>query len=1170
VSLHNPAQRAMSNLDSMEEQQHVPLNHPTSHGSHLPSVTHDSVTHTHVQHDDDETYVGTTHVSRAPSTIPFDSKDYLGWASLMESMLRFFKLWDLVYTPQLESGAQTSAPSASASSSLSVGAAAKLESRIQEAHFILASSLRDTESRRVLHTVPDGDPRALWNALKRRFASMPNSTKAVMFSQLLSLRQMHGETVQQFADRISLLRHRLTQVGRAVSDEDVITTLVNGVSSTLAVQVSAFYNSRDNPTFEDLVDIARGEEARLQWASTAKISSSSSSSSTALSASTHSSSASNTCHNCGSTEHFIATCPKLPRQSAGRRTATPQEIAAGKCPRPGHRSHNASECRVNNSASPPAPSSNTKLVAPTYIDCGLVEVSNGGLTVLSASVDQEKPAVWDSGAGATILASTGTLLNSSHAPEIRITVANGQVLNSPSRGTAVVKGAGGIQLHVKNSLQHPQMDRTLLSVSSLLEDSSKFKRVIFEKDWAAAMTPTGEILITATKKNGLWVMDVDNERRDEIAKVFVGEAATSISSSTHSVAPTPDLVSIAPLVASNTIHPLTELLHQRFCHRSLSGMKLLQAAGAVEDLQSVKIASDSHHSCIGCAKGKSHRRPFGDRVNSQLQPTASHLLARIDADVAGPISVESLGGARYFLILIDEFSEFVSVVFLTHKSEGASAIISWSRQAHTRHNRHIVEFHSDGGGEFVNEQLSKYFRQTGTLQSTTVAHTPQHNGRAERNIRTLSEWANAILSHAGAPKPFWAHAVSTAAYVRNLTQVCKNGDKSITPYARWFGITGPTPISHLRVFGCDADVLYTKSPGSKLPKLSQKSRRCMFIGYDDNKNHAWKFYDPHTNSFFSSRDATFHEQQFTVSHNLRDESAAAADGDELDTDEQWLTRTTFDNETKLMEIISREEAKKAASNASSTPSSISLDSDDSDSSDEAASEIQSDSESEVQTPQAASSSNHLPSPPAVKVAKVRNKLQMPPRVKLHRAAKDYRVQKYAMENGNLAQARSVFIGFTASDSPDPVTTDLIISALPPSMQTPRNYTEAMQHPEWRKAREKELAAHAKNGTWTFVPLPPGAKALGYKEVYKIKLNADGTPGVYKVRLTLRRRQDFRFSKMHFSLSIACRIDTIRATVQAYDSVGSSVCVGGLTAMVACSSPRSENSSNNVQYSMFFE
>lgn len=61
-----------------------------------------------------------------------------------------------------------------------------------------------------------------------------------------------------------------------------------------------------------------------------------------------------------------------------------------------------------------------------------------------------------------------------------------------------------------------------------------------------------------------------------------------------------------------------------------------------------------------------------------------------------------------------------------------------------------------------------------------------------------------------------------------------------------------------------------------------------------------------------------------------------------------------------------------------------------------------------------------------------------------------------------------------------------------AIHEPQNYKEASQNPLWVEAMDKELKALADNNTWDIVDLPPGKKPIGYKWVYKIKRNADGT------------------------------------------------------------------------------
>ena len=68
---------------------------------------------------------------------------------------------------------------------------------------------------------------------------------------------------------------------------------------------------------------------------------------------------------------------------------------------------------------------------------------------------------------------------------------------------------------------------------------------------------------------------------------------------------------------------------------------------------------------------------------------------------------------------------------------------------------------------------------------------------------------------------------------------------------------------------------------------------------------------------------------------------------------------------------------------------------------------------------------------------------------------------------------------------------------------PRTYDEAMKSTDtlkWQTAMQREMQSLEENDVWTLVELPKGRKAIGSKWVYKVKINADGTPERYKARL----------------------------------------------------------------------
>ncbi|KAK5783772.1 hypothetical protein PVK06_038285 [Gossypium arboreum] len=65
---------------------------------------------------------------------------------------------------------------------------------------------------------------------------------------------------------------------------------------------------------------------------------------------------------------------------------------------------------------------------------------------------------------------------------------------------------------------------------------------------------------------------------------------------------------------------------------------------------------------------------------------------------------------------------------------------------------------------------------------------------------------------------------------------------------------------------------------------------------------------------------------------------------------------------------------------------------------------------------------------------------------------------------------------------------------------PSSIEEALAHPDWRLVVQAEYDALIANSTWELCSLPPGRKAIGYKWLFKIKKNPDGTINRRKARL----------------------------------------------------------------------
>lgn len=100
----------------------------------------------------------------------------------------------------------------------------------------------------------------------------------------------------------------------------------------------------------------------------------------------------------------------------------------------------------------------------------------------------------------------------------------------------------------------------------------------------------------------------------------------------------------------------------------------------------------------------------------------------------------------------------------------------------------------------------------------TTPYTPEQNGSAEREMRTVVESARSMLYTKNLLKYLWAEAVNTAIYVLNRTTRVKDPN---TTYEIWTS-KKPKINSHLRTFG---NIVYMHVSKQFRTKLDAKSKK---------------------------------------------------------------------------------------------------------------------------------------------------------------------------------------------------------------------------------------------------------------------------------------------------------------------------------------------------------
>ena len=160
--------------------------------------------------------------------------------------------------------------------------------------------------------------------------------------------------------------------------------------------------------------------------------------------------------------------------------------------------------------------------------------------------------------------------------------------------------------------------------------------------------------------------------------------------------------------------------------------------------------------------------------------------------------------------------------------------------------RHIKAIRSNRGGKYTSSAFMEYCKEQDIRQFLTTPYTPQQNGVVKRKNRTILDMVRSMLKSKRMPKEFRAEAVQCTIYVQNRCPHTKLDYQ--TPQEAW-SEQKPT-ISHLKVFG---SVTYAHVPDQRRTKLEDKSKRYIFIGYDE-KTKGYKLLDPISKMVIVSRD----------------------------------------------------------------------------------------------------------------------------------------------------------------------------------------------------------------------------------------------------------------------------------------------------------------------------
>lgn len=298
-----------------------------------------------------------------------------------------------------------------------------------------------------------------------------------------------------------------------------------------------------------------------------------------------------------------------------------------------------------------------------------------------------------------------------------------------------------------------------------------------------------------------------------------------------------------PVVSSALLAFSPDLWHKRLGHLNNVSLNSVFRSNPLLCNKSSPLSS-----CEPCFLGKSIKQPF-----LASQSTVSKPFDIIHSDLwTSPVM--SLSGIKYYVLFLDQFTHYLWVYPLRHKSEVLSKFLHFSAYVENHFSTKIKNIQCDNGGEFNNTEFHKFCGSQGISFRFSCPHTSQQNGRSERMIRTINNAVRTLLFQARLAPSFWVEALHAVVHVLNI--IPSKSIQNQIPHTLLFQ-KRPT-YDHLRVFGC---LCFPNINHSNLPKLSPRSTPCLFLGYPS-QHRGYRCLDLKTNKIIISRHVHFDEDKF--------------------------------------------------------------------------------------------------------------------------------------------------------------------------------------------------------------------------------------------------------------------------------------------------------------------
>lgn len=167
--------------------------------------------------------------------------------------------------------------------------------------------------------------------------------------------------------------------------------------------------------------------------------------------------------------------------------------------------------------------------------------------------------------------------------------------------------------------------------------------------------------------------------------------------------------------ASQTIDDERWLWHHRFGHLNFKSLHQLGEKSMVIGIPTIKPPDQV---CDRCLASKQPRNAF----KTYAPARAKKSLRVVHSDVCGPLETPSLGGNRYFVTFVDEYTRKIWLYLIKERNEVFSVFVKFCALAERQSGNSFRIFRTDGGGEYTSKEFANFCEGNGIEHEITALY----------------------------------------------------------------------------------------------------------------------------------------------------------------------------------------------------------------------------------------------------------------------------------------------------------------------------------------------------------------------------------------------------------------------------------------------------------------